>query len=44
MRVIIIGIITECKGDLMEVTVTDKFLGQDLTTILADLFQGTPGQ
>jgi hypothetical protein len=44
MRVIIIGIIAECKGDLMEVTVTDNFLGQDLTAILADLFQGTPGQ
>ena len=44
MRVIFIGIIAECKGDLMEVTVTDNFLGQDLTAILADLFQGTPGQ
>jgi hypothetical protein len=44
MRVIIIGIIAECKGDLTEVALTDNFLGQTLTAILADLFQGTPGQ
>jgi hypothetical protein len=44
MRTIVIGIIAEYKGDLIEVAATDKLLGYDLTKVLADLFEGTLGQ
>jgi hypothetical protein len=44
MRTIVIGIIAEYKGDLIEVAVTDNLLGYNLTNVLADLFEGTPGQ
>ncbi|KAL1796601.1 hypothetical protein ACET3X_005141 [Alternaria dauci] len=33
----------ECRGDLTEVALTDNFIGLTLTSILADLFEGTPG-
>jgi hypothetical protein len=44
MRVIVIGIVAECKGELVEVALGDSLLGYNLTALLMDLFQGTPGQ
>ena len=44
MRTIIMGIIAEYRGDLIEVASNDNLLGYNLTDVLADLFDGTPGQ
>ncbi|THZ19739.1 hypothetical protein D6C89_07578 [Aureobasidium pullulans] len=43
MRIIVIGIIAEFKGDLLDVTEGDKVLNYSLDGILLDLFAGTPG-
>jgi hypothetical protein len=44
MRTIIIGIIADYRGDLIEVAATDNLLGYNLTDVLADLFEGTAAQ
>ncbi|KAI4629606.1 uncharacterized protein J4E87_002792 [Alternaria ethzedia] len=41
MRVIVIGIVAECKGDLVQVSLGDNLLGYNLTALLDELFQGT---
>ncbi|KAI5207180.1 hypothetical protein AUEXF2481DRAFT_43513 [Aureobasidium subglaciale EXF-2481] len=43
MRIIVMGIIAEFKGDLLDVTDGDKVLNYSLDGILSDLFTGTPG-
>jgi hypothetical protein len=43
MRIIIIGIIAEFRGDLVDVTAGDQILGYDLSAVLGALFEGTPG-
>jgi len=44
MRVIVIGIVAECKGDLVQVSLGDNLLGYNLTALLDELFQGTTEQ
>ncbi|KAI4691929.1 Alpha-ionylideneethane synthase abl3 [Alternaria hordeiaustralica] len=44
MRVIVIGIVAECKGDLVQVSLDDNLLGYNLTALLDELFQGTTEQ
>jgi len=41
-RIIIIGIIAEFKGTLVDVTVSDSVLGYDLGELFATIFAGTP--
>ena len=43
MRIIIIGIIAEFRGALVDVTAGPEVLGYDLDGVLDDLFHGTPG-
>lgn len=43
MRIIIIGIIAEFHGALVDVTAGPKVLGYDLDRVLDDLFHDTPG-
>ncbi|KAH8765028.1 BcABA3 [Diaporthe sp. PMI_573] len=43
MRIIVMGIIAEFKGDLLDVTQGDKVLNYSLDGILSDMFKGTPG-
>lgn len=43
MRIIIMGIIAEFRGDLVDVTASDSILGYSLDGTLAELFEGTPG-
>ncbi|RYP03581.1 hypothetical protein DL764_005042 [Monosporascus ibericus] len=43
MRIIIMGIIAEFRGDLVDVTAGDCILGYSLDGTLAELFEGTPG-
>ncbi|MCS7483825.1 hypothetical protein ACFFQW_38450 [Umezawaea endophytica] len=42
-RIIVIGIIAEFRGRLVDVTVDDNVLGYDLDELLAIVFAGTPG-
>ncbi|KAK4613080.1 Alpha-ionylideneethane synthase aba3 [Fulvia fulva] len=42
MRIIIMGIIAEFKGDLLDVTKGDNVLNYSLDGVLSDLFTGTP--
>lgn len=44
MRIIVIGIVAEFRGDLVDVTAGDDILGYNLSAVLAALFEGTPGQ
>lgn len=44
MRIIVIGVIAEFRGSLVDVTADDPILGYDLDAVLAALFEGTPGQ
>ena len=44
MRIIVMGIIAEFKGDLVDVAAGDQILGYDLNVTLAALFEGTVGQ
>jgi hypothetical protein len=44
MRTIIIGIIAEYKGDMIDVAAGDMLLNYNLTDVLEALFKGTPGQ
>lgn len=43
MRIIVIGIIAEFRGSLVDVAAGDDILGYSLDRTLSDLFQGTPG-
>ncbi|KAK7989994.1 hypothetical protein PG989_010309 [Apiospora arundinis] len=43
MRIIIMGIIAEFRGDLVDVETSDSILGYSLTGTLDELFKGTPG-
>ncbi|KAI1854399.1 hypothetical protein JX265_012433 [Neoarthrinium moseri] len=43
MRIIIMGIIAEFKGDLVDVMAGDEILGYSLDGTLAELFEGTAG-
>ncbi|KAK8062766.1 hypothetical protein PG997_014863 [Apiospora hydei] len=43
MRIIIMGIIAEFRGDLVDVETSDSILGYSLDGTLAELFEGTPG-
>lgn len=43
MRTIIIGIIAEFKGHMVDVSAGDEILGYNLQEVLDGLFQGTPG-
>jgi len=43
MRIIIMGIIAEFKGDLVDVVNSDQILGYSLDGTLAELFEGTAG-
>ena len=44
IRSIVIGIVAEYMGDLIEVAATDNLLCYNLSDVLADLFEGTSGQ
>ena len=44
MRLAIIAIVAEYKGDMIQVAVTDDLLGYNLSTLLAQLFEVTPAQ
>lgn len=41
MRIIIIGIVAEYKGDMIDVAGSDEVLGYNLSCVLAQLFGGT---
>ncbi|ATZ52743.1 Bcaba3 [Botrytis cinerea B05.10] len=43
MRIIIMGIIAEFRGEMVDVTASNNLLGYDLDATLAALFEGTPG-
>ncbi|KAH7122020.1 hypothetical protein B0J13DRAFT_648154 [Dactylonectria estremocensis] len=43
MRTIVMGIVAEFRGDLVDVTAGDNILGYSLDGTLAELFEGTPG-
>ncbi|KAF7557305.1 hypothetical protein G7Z17_g856 [Cylindrodendrum hubeiense] len=43
MRTIVMGIIAEFRGDLVDVAAGDSILGYSLEGTLAELFEGTPG-
>lgn len=43
-RTIIISIVAEFRGDLVDVVTGDIFLGYNLSETLANLFEGTPNQ
>ncbi|KAK8137101.1 hypothetical protein PG984_005041 [Apiospora sp. TS-2023a] len=43
MRIIIMGIIAEFRGDLVDVETSDRILGYSLSGTLDELFKGTPG-
>lgn len=43
MRIIVIGIIAEFRGDLVDVTAGPEILGYDLDGVLDGIFHGTPG-
>lgn len=43
MRIIVMGIIAEFRGSLVDVTAGDNYLGYDLSATLDALFKGTPG-
>jgi hypothetical protein len=43
MRTIIIGVIAEFRGEMVDVTASTSILGYDLDGVLAALFEGTPG-
>jgi hypothetical protein len=42
-RIIVIGIIAEFRGALVDVTTGDRMLGYDLDELLGTVFAGTPG-
>ncbi|WNV88079.1 hypothetical protein [Umezawaea sp. Da 62-37] len=42
-RIIVIGIVAEFRGDLVDVAAGDELLGYDLTELLDTVFAGTPG-
>lgn len=44
MRIIVMGIVAEFRGSMVDVTAGDNILGYDLGAVLDTLFQGTPGQ
>lgn len=44
MRIIVMGIIVEFRGSLVDVSAGDNILGYSLDGTLAALFEGTPGQ
>lgn len=44
MRIFVMGIITEFRGDLVDVTKGNDVLGYDMQAVLDALFQGTVGQ
>lgn len=44
MRTIVIGIIAEFRGSLVDVTAGDDILGYNLSSVLVALFEGTPGE
>ena len=43
VRIVVIGIIAEFRGDLVDVAATDKVLGYDVQELIDTLFAGTPG-
>lgn len=43
MRIIVMGIVAEFAGPMVDVTAGDDILGYDLGSVLATLFKGTPG-
>jgi len=43
MRIIVMGIIAEFRGEMVDVTAGDNILGYSLDGTLAELFSGTPG-
>ncbi|GJC85378.1 hypothetical protein ColLi_08216 [Colletotrichum liriopes] len=43
MRIVVMGIIAEFKGDMLDVTLGDSVLNYSLDGVLSDLFKGTPG-
>ncbi|KAI1853892.1 hypothetical protein JX265_012577 [Neoarthrinium moseri] len=43
VRCMIIGIIAECRGDLIDENGGDNIFGYSLDGVLAELFEGTPG-
>jgi hypothetical protein len=43
MRIIIIGIITEFRGELVDISAGDEVLGYSVDQVLAQLFRGTVG-
>jgi hypothetical protein len=44
MRLAIIAIVAEYKGDMIQVVVTDNLLVYNVSTLLSQLFEGTPAQ
>ncbi|KAH8887800.1 hypothetical protein GQ53DRAFT_784052 [Thozetella sp. PMI_491] len=44
IRIIVIGIVAEFRGNLVDVTAGDTLLGYDLNDLLDILFAGTPGR
>ncbi|KAK8045984.1 ABA 3 protein [Apiospora saccharicola] len=43
MRIVIMGIIAEYRGDLINIEATDNILGYSLDRVMADLFEGSHG-
>jgi hypothetical protein len=43
MRISVIAVIAEFRGSLVDITTGDNILGYDLSSLLATLFEGTPG-
>lgn len=44
MRIIVMGIVAEFKGELVDVASGDTILGYNLSKTLDTLFAGTPGR
>jgi hypothetical protein len=44
MRIVVMGIIAEYKGDMIDVTAGGMVLNYNLSDVLEALFKGTPGQ
>jgi hypothetical protein len=44
MRIIVMGIVAEFRGEMVDVAAGDQILGYSLSGTLAALFEGTPGQ
>lgn len=43
VRIIVIAIVAEFRGEIIDVTMTDNVLGYDINVLIDTLFKGTPG-